>query len=45
MMKECPNCNALIDIDGIEEYSIITCHECGSQLEICGYDLIWVGEK
>lgn len=44
-MKECPGCNALIDIEGVEEYSIINCHECGCCLELCGYDLVWVGSE
>ena len=38
---ECPLCSALIDTSELELYQMITCHECGEDLEYIGEELIF----
>lgn len=40
MELECQNCGALIDVDGLEKYSVVDCWSCGEEMEIVDNELI-----
>lgn len=37
---ECPVCSALVDVTELEKYVELDCHECDSELEYTGTELI-----
>jgi alpha-aminoadipate carrier protein LysW len=30
----CPNCDAIVSVENLREGASITCHECGTELEV-----------
>lgn len=41
-MSVCPTCGASVSVDGAEEGEILTCSECGTELEVLGLNPIKV---
>ncbi|OGS48898.1 MAG: lysine biosynthesis protein LysW [Euryarchaeota archaeon RBG_16_68_13] len=41
-MSACPTCGAGVTTDGAEQGEILTCGDCGTELEVLGLDPIQI---
>lgn len=42
-MRTCPTCGASVATEGAEEGEILTCGDCGTELEVLSLDPVEIG--